>query len=139
MKRNIIFLGVILIIAAFIVGVYQYNKPHRNIMKESAEFTLSADEIYNEFTSDFTKASTKYADKVVAFSGVIASVSKNQAGGYNILLKGKQGVINCEVDPSANIDESQLKENSEIQLKGLFIGFDDLLEELQFKKCSIVG
>ena len=138
MKRNIIFSGIILVIAIAIFGLYQYNKPHRNIASAEADYELSADDLCSEFEKDVETASIKYADKVITFSGVISNVQQNQNGSYNVLLKGRTGSINCETDPALDFDEENLSENTSVKIKGLCIGYDDLLQELQFKKCSII-
>lgn len=138
MKRNLIFLGFLVLIAAFSYGIYQYNKPHRNVLKESAEFQLSADDIYNEFEKDQQAATTKYSEKVVEITGTLSSFSKNQTGGYNVLIKGTMATISCEIDDMAGLDSTDLVADNDVTVKGLFVGFDDLLGELQFRKCSLV-
>ncbi|MDN5214345.1 hypothetical protein QQ020_19860 [Fulvivirgaceae bacterium BMA12] len=138
MKRNLIFIGIILLISIVVYGIFQYNKPHRDIASEKSSYDLSADDLYKEFEQDVDKASMQYADKVITFAGTISNVEQNQNGGYNILLKGEKGVINCEVDAAPDLDKKKLSANSHVKIKGLCVGFDDLLQELQFKKCHIV-
>ncbi len=138
MKRNLIFIGLILLISIVVYGIFQYNKPHRDIASEKSSYDLSADDLYKEFEQDVDKASMQYADKVITFAGTISNVEQNQHGGYNILLKGEKGIINCEVDAAPDLDKEKLLENSHVKIKGLCVGFDDLLQELQFKKCHIV-
>ena len=138
MKRGLIFSGTVLVIAIIVVGLYQYNKPHKDIASSTADYELSADELYNEFEGDIEAASKRYADKVITFSGIISNVQQNQAGGYNILLKGQKGSINCEIDPAMGLNAENLLENTSVKIKGLCVGYDDLLQELQFKKCNII-
>ena len=127
-----------MLVSIVIYGIFQYNKPHRDIASEESIYDLSADELYNEFEKDAEKASIQYADKVITFAGTISNVQQNQNGGYNILLKGEKGIINCEIDANPNLDKQSLSENSFVKIKGLCVGYDDLLQELQFKKCSII-
>ena len=138
MKRSLIFLGIILFISIAIFGLYQYNKPHRDIASSTADYELSGDDLCSEFARDVEVASEKYADKVVTFSGVISSIQQNQNGNYNILLEGQAGSINCEIDQAIKINTQNLSENTRVKIKGLCVGYDDLLQELQFKKCNIV-
>ncbi|MDN5201377.1 hypothetical protein QQ008_08390 [Fulvivirgaceae bacterium BMA10] len=136
-KRNIIVIVLVLILGVIFVAVYQYNKPHRNISAEKPSFELTADEIYSEFLENESDAQAKYNDKVVAFSGTIDEIVKNQSGGYNLLLAGTNGLISCEIDEGQENKIEQLTSGQSVNIKGLFIGFDDLLGELQFKKCSL--
>ena len=138
MKKNLILIGIILLVAIVIYGIFQYHKPHRDIASEKSSYDLSADDLYREFEQDIDKASIRYADKVITFAGTISNVEQNQNGGYNILLKGEKGVVNCEVDATPDVDKQGLQENSHVKIKGLCVGFDDLLQELQFKKCRII-
>ena len=138
MKRGLLLSGIMLVVLIAIFGLYQYNKPHRDIASAKADFELSADELYNEFEQNPETASERYADKVITFSGIISNIQKNQSGGYSILLKGEKGNINCEIDPATNLNVEILTENTSVKVKGLYVGYDDLLQELQFKKCNIV-
>lgn len=139
MKRKILTIVLLAAISVFIYSLYQYNKPHRNIGKEKASFSLSVEELYSQFEANIDQASTKYADKVMTLSGKIAKVEQNQSGGFNVLMKGENLRINCEMDPAARINTENLKTDLPVKIKGLFIGFDDLLQEVQFKKCSIIN
>lgn len=138
MKRGLIILGIVMVMAIIVVGLYQYNKPHRDIVSSTADYELSADELYNEFEGDVETASGKYADKVITFSGIISNVQQNQAGGISILLKGQKGSVNCEIDPAISLNVESLLKNTSVKIKGLCVGYDDLLQELQFKKCNII-
>ena len=138
MKRGLIFLGITVVALIAIFGLYQHNKPHKNIASSAADYELSAEDLCKEFEKDIEIASQKYADKIVTFSGIISNVQQNQNGGYNILLKGQTGSINCEIDPAIKLNTENLVENASVKIKGLCIGYDDLLQELQFKKCSII-
>ena len=138
MKRGLIFAGIILALSILIFGLYQYNKPHRDIASSAADYRLSADELFLEFEKNRETASSRYVDKVITFSGIISTVQQNQTGGYNILLKGRQGSVNCEIDPTLNLNIENLLENTLVNVKGLCVGSDDLLQELQFKKCNIM-
>ena len=138
MKQGLIFAGIILAVSIVIFGLYQYNRPHKDISASTADFSLSADELFSEFEANAEVAAGRYVDKIITFSGTISNVQQNQTGGYNILLKGKQGNINCEIDPNTNMNMETLVENTPVKIKGLCVGYDDLLEELQFKKCNVI-
>lgn len=139
MKRKLLFAVSLIVVVIFIYSLYQYNKPHRNINKEDASFSVSADELYNQFEGNIDEASAKYADKVVTLAGKVASVDKNPNGDFFVIMKGDNLNINFAMDPATKFNEKDFPLESTIKIKGLFVGFDDLLYEVQFKKCSLVN
>ncbi len=139
MKRKILFALSIVVVVVIVYSLYMYNKPHRNINKEEASFNMTVDELYNQFEQNVDEASAKYADKVVTLAGKVASVDKNPNGDFFVIMKGENLNINFAMDPTAEFNEKDFTVEQNIKIKGLFVGFDDLLYEVQFKKCSLVN
>ncbi len=139
MKRKILVAIVLVIVVGLVYSVYMYNKPHRNINEEEASFSMSADELYVQFEGNVDEASAKYADKVVTLAGKVASINKNTNGEYFVIMKGSNLNINFAMDPTAKFTDEDFPVDQTVKIKGLFVGFDDLLYEVQFKKCSLVN
>ena len=72
LKKIILSLIVVGIIGAFI-AYKMYNKPHIDVLDASADVTITANRLLNEFSRDETTANSKYLDKIVAVSGEIAN------------------------------------------------------------------
>lgn len=119
---------VILIIILFIVGVVGYKyiyKAHRNIETEKAAFKVQSSEIVNEFSLNIENATNKYLNKTIEVSGIITDIKDNI-----IMLDHK---IVCYM---LNTTDHNLILNSEVIIKGRFIGYDELLEEFKIDQCK---
>jgi hypothetical protein len=115
------------VLAVIAILIYNYiYQNHRVINKEKVEFILTSVEILNEFSTDPDNSEKKYLDKTIEVIGKITDQTEN-----TITL---DHIIFCQFTTKINI---QLKNNSQIKVKGRFIGFDDLLNEVKLDQCSI--
>ena len=87
---------------------------------------------------DYEKANLKFQDKIILVSGKFSSKSGSENHLITIVLKGENNLANCEMDSLFSNNLPNLQENDEITIKGLFVGYDDLLGELQLKKCFLI-
>ena len=114
---------------------FVYNKPHRDILAEKAQFSLSLVEMNEEFLVDEDAAYKKYFNQVVEISGIAVAINEKANKRYDVVLKS-QGIIangeliDIDVQPAKLIEQK-------VSLKGLFIGYDNLLEEIKLSECSI--
>lgn len=140
MKRKtwLIILGVIAVIV--VIALLNFGKvmdlgmaltggmKHKDPTKEAAAFTLNADAFSNEFKTNKEAASTKYVDKTVMLTGKITDIQSPVIS---------LGNIACTID-SAHIDKvAALKVGDDVNIQGQFVGYNDLLEELDMSKCGI--
>lgn len=117
---------VILIIGALLVYQYLYQD-HRDIESETAAFTLTAQDITNEFEINPSDAEAKYLNKTIIISGIITDLNENQ-----ITINKK---VFCQLDNPTNVFEI----GQRTKLKGRFIGYDNLLEEIKLDQCYIIN
>ncbi len=124
MKKWIVF--IILIIIGIVLYHYIYQD-HRNIESEEAEYKLVSKEIINEFKINPSDAETKYLNKTLEISGQISEINLNQ-----ITI---DETIYCQF----NNQKLNYTVNQIIKLKGRFIGYDSLLEEIKLDQCTIIN
>lgn len=135
MTQRTIFLGLLVVLLVILVSlVYVYNKPHRDVVGESPAFELPLLELHNEFATNETEANEKYFNKVVVISGTLTSLDKKEGGRYNFVLDASGKTASGEIIELG--EEPSL--GKEIKVKGLFIGYENLLEEIQLSECTIV-
>ncbi len=93
-KSKILALVIALLVAVGVfLAIKMYNKPHRDIAKEKAAFSLSADALYSAYEADETAADAKYLDKVIEVSGVISDWTVNQDGLPTGILEAQSAMI----------------------------------------------
>ena len=130
MRKNLILLA----IAVVMVGIFFYCKllyrNHRDVSIEKAAFTLSVEELHNQFVKNDSIANIKYADKTIEIHGKITAVDLSA---NSITVDEKlSGVLKDKLT-------AKIKVASDVKLKGRLLGYDDLLEELKMDQVSILN
>lgn len=125
-KLSILFLLLIVIVA----GVYFYTyKEHRDIAAEKESYTIVVSRFFSEFQTDEVKANGKYLNKTIEVTGTLSSVD----------VATKSIVINEKLFATFKEMPSQtLLVNDKIKIKGRFIGYDALVEELKMDQCVLI-
>lgn len=138
MKLKKIILGIIVlgIVGAFI-AYKMYNKPHVDVAKESADITITANKILEEFSANETTANSKYLEKIIAVSGVISDVKLEKEKGI-ITLKTNDdfGSVICHLSEASTKKINTLQEGNQIKLKGICTGF---LMDVIIVKAEIIN
>ena len=112
-----------MLIGGFIGYNYIYQN-HRNISTETAEYTLQASDLISEFLSNTEAAQAKYLNKTISIQGTITSISDNAITLNNSIF--------CSL-----LNSTKTLKNDLVSVKGRFIGYDDLLEEIKLDQCTI--
>jgi hypothetical protein len=128
MKKKILIISAIVLVAIAVVGYNIIYKDHRDIKTEEAEFTLTAASLSSEFLADETKATAKYADKTLVVTGKVTSLDK--ASGTVTIDEILSATM---LDKTANVAEQ-----SQVKVKGRFVGYDDLLGELKMDQVTLI-
>ena len=102
-------------------GTYLFNKKVPGLEDVEAEYSMTADELFDAFDTNEMEAVKQYEGKVIAVSGVVSNV-KNTDSTSNVVLKAENamaGGINCSFNHPAN----NLKAGDNITVKGRCQGF----------------
>ena len=125
MRKWIIILVIIIIAAIF--GYNYIYQDHRDIEKETAEFSMTSSEVATKFSENSTEAEQTFLNKTIEISGVISEVNSND-------LTIDDNVF-CQF---SNEIKEPIEINSKIKIKGRVIGYDDLLEQVKLDQCAIL-
>ncbi|MES2006209.1 MAG: hypothetical protein V4450_16950 [Bacteroidota bacterium] len=119
-KKIILVVFVVGIVAAGIVVLYVYLKPHRDVTKEKG-VQLTAQVLYDAFKANETDANAKYLDKAIELSGEVLDVTTNQDGKSVVNFKTNDPlfVINCTFKEQPG----QLQPGQRITFKGICTGY----------------
>ncbi|PQJ78363.1 OB-fold protein [Polaribacter porphyrae] len=123
-KKKIIVVLLILGMLGGVVGYKMYNKPHVNVNDTKADFSVNANAFLNEFSTDETKANTKYLEKIVSVKGIISSIKvENNKGIISLKTDDDFGSIQCHLSDEATKSINNLKEGQNITVKGICTGY----------------
>ena len=121
------------------LGLYMFNKPHKNIHKAKAAYKLKASELVSEFKHNEQASNEKYLGQVIQVTGEIIHVSNNANGSVSVYLEdemfGVTGTIDQETVMEMEDYISDLKKGQILTLKGRC---DGMLSDVRLSKCIIL-
>lgn len=129
------------------VGYYMYNKPHKNIAEATPDFIMTADELFDQYTTDNINADSIYSDKVIELTGKVQNLNLENKKEPNVVLIAAdgEGTVTCGFKPEMLEKINQLKSGTEIKIKGQCVGMLgdaslDLLNspDVILKKCTVI-
>ena len=127
MKNKILILSTAAILAFAALYYYLY-KSHRDVTSEKAQYSLSTKQISQEFQQNAAAFNKKYIDKAIQISGTVTKIDPSS---HNVMIDGK---ISASFEDTLLTNVKLLKN---IQVKGRYIGYDDLTEEFNLDHASL--
>jgi hypothetical protein len=126
-KKSIFIVVPLLIIVGAIIGYIQYNKKHFEVKIATPAASVTATELFNEFSIDSANAKNKYIgdeknQRVIEVSGLVSNVTRDQSNNTVILLASgiENSFINCTLaSPTISISVG-----STITVKGICAGYN---------------
>lgn len=128
-----------MLVGGGIVAYKMYNKPHRDIAAEAANFTLTADALFAEYEANEEASNAKYLDKVIEVSGKIESIDKTEEGKTSVILTAADammGGVSATMHNTQASGVSAYKKGDNIQLKCRCTG---KLMDVVLVDCSVMG
>jgi len=115
----------------FAIAVYfVWNKPHKDYSTTEADITVNSSNFINEFKTNSTLSAEKYLNQIILVNGNITDKLTK-----SIVLDN--GIV-CTLDSSSSKALELVQINNEVSIKGRFVGFDDLFEEIRLDHCFIM-
>ena len=94
------------------------------------DITISSSNFINEFKTNSTLATEKYLNQIILVNGNITDKLTK-----SVVLDN--GIV-CTLDSSSLKALELVQINNEVYIKGRFVGFDDLFEEIRLDHCFIM-
>lgn len=149
MKRKVIFIVLLLVVTAVLIGTYFYLKPTPDVVQAKPDVVVTAKEIVAAFEADTATASKKFIDKIVEVSGTVKNI--DTAGAVVLGETGSSSEVVVGLDRRYLDDHRKLKVGSAAVLQGICSGYstsgggdpDDLLASLgttvQLRSAGVKG
>ena len=119
-----------LFILLLIIVYAVWNKPHKNYSNTKPNITIDSSNFINEFKTNSTLATEKYLNQVILVNGNVTDrLTKS------VVLNN--GIV-CTLDSSSLKALGLIQINNDVSIKGRFVGFDDLFEEIRLDHCFIM-
>lgn len=126
--------AILVIIVGF--GLSQYFKPHKNMNRAKAAFTISATELFSQFEKSTSESIKKYSGKVLEINGNIQTIEIKETYATIILAnEGDYYGINCSFNESnlEGLDQHVVGEH--ITIKGECKGY---IDDVIISNCVII-
>ena len=120
-----------LVFIVLLLTVYAvWNKPHKNYSNTKPNITIDSSNFINEFKANATIATEKYLNQIILVNG-------NVTDKLNKSVVLDNGIV-CSLDSSSLEALELIQKNDKGIIKGRFVGFDDLFEEIRLDHCFIM-
>ena len=121
--RKILFIGLAILAIGAFVGYKILYKPHKKTIDQKAAFVGNAE----DFKKQVAQNQLKWQNAIVELKGKVTNLDKQ---GFSL-----NESIFCQLEDSLMIQK--IKPQMAITVKGRFIGYDDLLEEIKLDQCIV--
>lgn len=123
--RKKVFLTVIMSVFIVFTLYKVVTMPPKLMNNKSISYKTSAKNFYNEFIQNQTQFNKLHMNEVIGLTGIITSVQDSI-----IVLDGK--IVCITTKPYAHLVPDQL-----IKIKGKYIGYDELFDNLKLSECLL--
>lgn len=141
MKRIIIMIILLLLVAAGLYAYKEYNRKNSDLGGTRAAATTDALSLITTFERDSASANKQYLDKVVAVQGTIKKIERD--GNPVIIFLGdaaRMSSVQCSMDSTHALEYSDLTKGAMVTIKGRVNGAetDELLgTDVKLNRCVI--
>ncbi|MFC4740580.1 hypothetical protein ACFO3U_11315 [Flavobacterium ponti] len=127
MKKKVILFFLLICLVSF--GIYKYvYKSHRSISEEVSSYSVTVSELIEAYSNGEEEADQRYLDKTITVRGVVTSTNNSDK---SITIDNQLfGLVENGLD--------NITINDSVTLKGRFIGYDELLEEVKMDQITII-
>jgi len=137
--KIILIIFIIGTISALLVYHFVINKPHPDYEKETATYSLKANDLFNAFKNNRKTSEAKYNGQVIEISGIFSKTEKTDSSAvvvfaFNQGMFGDEG-IRCTLLPKYKTAIDNFVTGTEIKIKGFCSGYNDT--DVILIKCSI--
>lgn len=143
MKRTILLIILALVIVLGFYGYREYFRKNKDLQKVAPEVTITAPELIRAFEADSATANKSYLGKVVAVSGTVKSMERDEGSATIILGEpGTMSSVRCSMDTAHLAEAAGVKEGGAVTVKGVCTGFnqDELLgSDVVLNRCVLTN
>jgi short subunit fatty acids transporter len=128
-KKYLIYIISILIVIAVVFSIKSYiYKPHEDITKRSVDYEVKAELLIDQLNDQAKIYAEKYNHKMLLVSGQVTELDTNWLIlNQKILFKFNQNIT------------KDLKIGDNLKVKARFLGYDELLDEINFDQSMLIN
>lgn len=135
-KKSILMIGLLLLVIMIIVSLLQVFKPAKNLHKVKPDFTVTSNQLFNDFSENESQANSKYVGNIILVKGEIKEII--QSNDEMIILLETDDLfsgISCRLADSEFSKAELLKKDQSFAVKGQCSG---KLIDVILNNCVII-
>ena len=139
--KIVLTLFVLGVVAAILVYIFIYNKPHPDFEKMKPAYSLSAADLYNAYISDRQNSDARYNGQVIEIEGILSKVESTDSSViavfvFNQGMFGDEG-IRCSMLEKYYVKTRSLQPQSMVRIKGFCSGYNET--DVILEQSSIIN
>lgn len=137
-KRRILFLIIILVTVFIGCFVFKVFRPVKSVRFIESEYSITAIELFNEYSISEEASNKKYLGKVIQVTGTISEINTKDSACISVILKTEDPFsgINCVISDKYFQLQNGIFIGSEVVVKGECSG---KLIDVVLNNCVIVN
>jgi hypothetical protein len=131
-----LFIVTFIALSGILAALYMYNLKHTDMAKAKPDFVVTASVLQKAFEDDEASASTRYINKIIEVTGIIASVKPAENNILSISLVTGSAISSVICTFPAIDDHSKFIAGHKITLRGECSGF---LMDVLLNNCAVIN
>jgi hypothetical protein len=141
MKRNrliLIALGVSALLAASVIVYLLYHKPHEDYSIAEADYSLTPQQLYEQFLNNQSDADLRYNGKVIEISGIPDAWEEVDSLTIAIFIfgEGDFGPVGIRATFLGKVSPENLQAGAPLTIKGFCSGYNG--EDVILEQCTLL-
>ena len=136
-KQYLLYALIAITLAIFFGALTIWNAPKASVKSKPADFSLSATELFQEYSENQAVADKKFINQIMEVNGSIFEISEDQKGATVFLLTTgeKEAGVLCTMELGETKKIKGKKVGDNITVKGHCTG---MLMEVVLNRCTLV-
>lgn len=133
----VFYIGLGIILVTILAGIYFFRFGHREMIYRDPDFTLTANQLYDEYAENEDEAIQKYRGKILEIQGVVSGTGFNPDSTSYILLQtnGSGDFILCKLGPAISGNPPKVNKGESVSIRGVNTG---KLLSVIMEDCSLI-
>jgi hypothetical protein len=125
------------------VGIWMWNKPHRNVQEEEPAFVGKTDAFSQFVQSANDSVRASLLNQVVELQGQVAEIERSGDSTVALRLLSAEADVLCSFSGKSAVELPNLLPNQAVQLRGIYTGFEaglpgfDMLPTITLNRCAL--
>jgi hypothetical protein len=125
------------------VGIWMWNKPHRNVQEEEPAFVGKTDAFSQFVQSANDSVRAGLLNQVVELQGQVAEIERSGDSTVALRLLSAEADVLCSFSGKSAVELPNLLPNQAVQLRGIYTGYEaglpgfDMLPTITLNRCAL--